>query len=298
MDEVLESILTPDRPNAYGKDRARLLLTAHDPRRLGPLLQHTERSGIVGPSRDAVLRQELNERKERLKFLEEQLLREREEAIGLKNSYEGKIRALVDSQNAGASHISQLRQEIDKQAQELEAVREGGMESEKLRRAKEVLESEKERGAANRVQTEGIIKAMRENLSQTRAEQKAITGELRKAQEGMLNLTLQQEEQERVRKTEESTKEITKRTLLSEELTRKKAEALAREIIRLRGELKRAGENSRDDEQVMMREISKLREENKVLRDCHLSTRMEPPSIGLSPERSRGRRQGTTFGIF
>ena len=73
---------------------------------------------------------------------------------------------------------------------------------------------------------------------------------------------------------------------------KKKAESLAKEVVRLRAELKRSGDNAaaglgKDREQNLLSIIAKLREENKELRDIAQSN--EARNIGLHDTSVRAR---------
>ena len=73
---------------------------------------------------------------------------------------------------------------------------------------------------------------------------------------------------------------------------KKKAESLAKEVVRLRAELKRSGDSAgaeleKDKEQNLLSIIAKLREENKELRDMAQSN--EAHNIGLHDTSVRAR---------
>ena len=280
VDEILKSISIPQvQGSGWGNEENVVPLpTVEDPwRHHGQRSQYGSLTSVERNTNTLALQQEVDGVKAQIMLLEDQIVREQDEMKRMKESSEQRIRALVDAQNADVAQISNLMATIDRQTAELQAARQGEIEPERLRTEWDLLQRERDRATVLSEENDAIWKSLELEITRAHSERDGLREKLREAQVELEKLTLQsQHEQEQDAKDPE--KIALKKVLARAELTRKKTESLAQEIVRLRSEIRKAGGGG-DKMPILEEELERLRDENRDLRSDQQS--MQARKIGL-----------------
>jgi len=234
------------------------------------------------------IQQNLVTANDKIRLLEDQLDRERDQATSVQTSQEASIRSLVEQQNKTTELVAELRQFIETQSEQLKNARRGEAETEEEKRKMDEY-TEK---------TSAALRALNTDLLEARRERDLLRDALQAT-------TLEMEGALKEIKEKKHAEQAASESKQREELMKKKAESLAKEIVRLRAEIKRSGnesvpaeptkpmkqekaanEDAKDKaaetnakEQFLLEQILKLRDENKQLRG--VSQNSDARSIGL-----------------
>ena len=245
------------------------------------------------------IQQNLIAANDKIRLLEDQLSREREQATSVQASQEASIRSLMQQQTKSTELVGELRQFIETQSEQLKTARRG----------EAATEEEKRKMDEHAEKTSAALGALNAEVRGARQERDAVRKELHCT---MLELEAALKEATLKKQAEDIAKKAKER----EELMKKKAESLAKEIVRLRTEIKRGAAHSEsseteskkvsektkeetnkghDKEQFLLGQILRLREENEEFRrHAGASTQkigLEAQSAGppVSPAKSPPR---------
>lgn len=216
-----------------------------------------------------IIQQNLIAANEKNRLLEDQLSRERDQASSVQASHEASIRSLIEQQNKSTELVGELRQFIETQSEQLQTARKGEAETEEEKRKMDEYTSK----------TSAALGALSAEVEEARQERDALRLQLQTTKK---DLEAALKEVTMKRQAEKAASQSKER----EDLMKKKAESLAKEIVRLRAEIKRSSghdnasetrrkqvtkeriEGSKENakEQFLLEQILRLREENKELR--------------------------------